>query len=339
MTSVSLKLAVTMGEPAGIGGEITLKAWAAREAERLPCFFALDDPARLEAIAQSLHLPVPIRAIASEAEAVGVFPTALPVLALENPVMMSVGRPDRLNAPAVIESITRAVDLAQRGVISGLVTNPIQKAALYGANFKFPGHTEFLASLAGGGAHSVMMLAIEGLRVVPATVHVPVAKVAGTLRSDELVTLGRLTARALAKDFGIAQPRLAVAALNPHAGENGTIGREEIEIIAPAVETLRAAGIDVFGPVAADTLFHAAARKNYDAVLCMYHDQALIPLKTLDFDGGVNVTLNLPFVRTSPDHGTALDIAGKGIANPASFIAALRMAAAMAETRAERATR
>jgi 4-hydroxythreonine-4-phosphate dehydrogenase len=327
-----------MGEPAGIGGEITLKAWARRDAERLPSFFALDDPARLASIAKSLNLSVPVAPIGAAAEAAALFPRALPVLPLSRAVTTTVGKPERSNAPAVIESITRAVALAQSGAIGGIVTNPIQKAALYGADFKFPGHTEFLASLAGGDAQSVMMLAIEGLRVVPATVHVPVAQVAGALRTTDLVALGKITARALTDDFGIARPRLAVAALNPHAGEDGSIGREEIEIIAPAVEAMRAAGIDAFGPAPADTLFHAAARTKYDAVLCMYHDQALIPLKTLDFDGGVNVTLNLPFVRTSPDHGTALDIAGKGIANPASLIAALRMASTMAETRAKRAT-
>lgn len=330
-------LCLTMGEPAGIGGEIALKAWARRSAEQLPTFFALDDPVRLSAMAQSLNLSVPVEPIATPDDAAAVFPRALPVLPLHAPVAAMPGKPDRANAPAVIESITRAVRLAQSGAIGGLVTNPIQKAALYSADFKFPGHTEFLASLAGNNAQSVMMLAIEGLRVVPATVHVPIAQVAGALRREDLVELGRITARALRDDFGIAQPRIAVSALNPHAGEAGTIGREEIEIIAPAIASLKAAGVDAFGPAPADTLFHAAARSNYDAVLCMYHDQALIPLKTLDFDGGVNVTLNLPFVRTSPDHGTALDIAGKGIANPASLIAAIRLAATIAETRARRA--
>jgi 4-hydroxythreonine-4-phosphate dehydrogenase len=326
-----------MGEPSGIGGEIALKAWARRNEEKLPPFFAIDDPARLRAMAQSLNLSVPIEPIAAPRTAGAVFPRALPVLPLEARVEAAPGRPDHAHAPAVIESIARAVALTQTGAVGGIVTNPIQKAALYGADFRFPGHTEFLAHLAGEGAQSVMMLAIDGLRVVPATVHVPLAAVAARLRTEDLVTLGRITARALREDFGIARPRLAVAALNPHAGENGTIGREEIEIIAPAVERMAAEGLIVFGPAPADTLFHPAARAKYDAVICMYHDQALIPLKTLDFDGGVNVTLNLPFVRTSPDHGTALDIAGKGLANPASLIAALRMAAEIAAVRANRA--
>jgi 4-hydroxythreonine-4-phosphate dehydrogenase len=332
-------LAVTMGEPAGIGGEIVLKAWLRRAAEDLPPFFLIDDPARLEALAQTLDLPARVVAIARPGDAAAAFGEALPVVPLTTALDATPGVPKAANAAAVIESIRKAAAFAQSGAAAGLVTNPIQKAALYAADFPFPGHTEFLASLAGKDAQAVMMLAIEGLRVVPATVHVPLAAVPARLTTADLRRLGRITARALADDFGIAEPRLAVAALNPHAGENGTIGEEEKTIIAPAVAALRDDGLAVFGPAPADTLFHPAARSRYDAVLCMYHDQALIPLKTLDFEGGVNVTLNLPFVRTSPDHGTALDIAGRGLANPASLMAALRMAAAIAAMRARRAAR
>jgi 4-hydroxythreonine-4-phosphate dehydrogenase len=216
------------------------------------------------------------------------------------------------------------------------VTNPIQKETLYAAGFRHPGHTEFLEELAGGDAKAIMMLACPGLRVVPVTVHVALKDAVQRLNVGAIVSAGRITARALMSDFGISRPRLAVAGLNPHAGENGAMGREEIDVIVPAVEALRAEGHAVSGPFPADTLFHAAARKRYDAVLCMYHDQALIPLKTIDFDRGVNVTLGLPFIRTSPDHGTATDIAGRGIANPDSLIAALQMAGEMAERRAMR---
>ncbi len=326
-------LAVTMGEPAGIGGEIVLKAWAARREEAVPPFVVLDDPDRLQALGARIGLPVPVRAVAAPAEAAAAFATALPVLPLALAVPAVPGRPDAANGAAVIAAIDRAVDLVRAGQAAAMVTNPIQKSALYAAGFRHPGHTEYLAHLAGLAEEPVMMLAARGLRVVPVTIHVPLREAVERLTTAAIVHAGRVTAAGLARDFGIARPRLAVAALNPHAGEDGSMGREEIAIIAPAVAALRAAGIEATGPHPADTLFHAAARGGYDAALCMYHDQALIPLKTIDFDSGVNVTLGLPFVRTSPDHGTALDIAGTGRAGASSLIAALGMADAMARTR------
>ncbi|WP_454017628.1 4-hydroxythreonine-4-phosphate dehydrogenase PdxA [Azospirillum sp. Marseille-Q6669] len=331
-------LALTMGEPAGIGGEIALKAWSiARGGGRadgaVPPFVLLDDPARLEALAARLGLPVPVRAVGSMAEGAALFSTALPVLPQPLAVPVTPGRPDPANGAAVIASIDRAVDLVRRGEASAVVTNPIQKSALYAAGFRHPGHTEYLAHLAGLTEEPVMMLAAQDLRVVPVTIHVSVRDAVPLVTREAILHAGRVTAAALARDFGIARPRLAVAALNPHAGEGGAMGREEIDVIAPAVADLRAEGIDAVGPRPADTLFHAAARRGYDAALCMYHDQALIPLKTIDFDTGVNITLGLPFVRTSPDHGTALDIAGTGKAGASSLIAALTAAEAMAARR------
>jgi 4-hydroxythreonine-4-phosphate dehydrogenase len=325
-------LALTIGEPAGIGGEITLKAWLARSAAGLPPFFILDDPQRLAHIAAVLGLSVPIHPIAAPEEAALAFARALPVLPVTLPRPAVPGKPDSSNAAAVIGAIATAADFVKQGRAAAMVTNPIQKETLYAAGFSHPGHTEYLAELA-GGVTPVMMLLCPGLRVVPVIVHHPLAESIALLRTETIVTAGRITAAALKRDFGIARPRLAVAGLNPHAGENGTIGREEIDIIAPAVAALRSLGIDVSGPAPADTLFHAAARARYDAALCMYHDQALIPLKTIDFDRGVNVTLGLPFIRTSPDHGTACDIAGKGIASPASLIAAIELGGELAKRR------
>jgi 4-hydroxythreonine-4-phosphate dehydrogenase len=324
-------LALTMGEPAGIGGEIVLEAWRRCRAGG-PAFVAIDDPDRLRRLARSLGIAAAVREVANAAEAARAFGEALPVLKLPLAAEPVLGRPDPRNAPAVIESIRRAVALAQRGEASGVVTSPIAKQVLYAAGFRHPGHTEFLAELA-GGAHPVMMLACPELRVVPVTIHVALAEAVRSLTTEAIVAAGRVTAAALRRDFGIAEPRLAVAALNPHGGEEGAMGREEREMIAPAIATLRADGIAVSGPRPADTLFHPAARRRSDAVICMYHDQALIPLKTIDFERGVNVTLGLPFVRTSPDHGTAFDIAGKGIASPESMIAAIELAARMAERR------
>ena len=326
-------LVLTIGEPAGIGGEITLKAWRARRAEHLPPFFVLDVPERLTQLAAALRLDVPVRAIAAPEEAAAIFPSALPVLPVALPRPVVAGRLDSGNAPAVIAAIRHAVDLVQHGRAAAIVTNPIQKETLYAAGFPHPGHTEYLAELA-GGVTPVMMLVGPELRVVPVTIHTALRQAIESLRTDDIVTAGKITAAALQRDFGIAKPRLAIAGLNPHAGENGTIGREDIEIVAPAVKALRALGIDATGPLAPDTMFHAAARERYDVAICMYHDQALIPLKTLDFDRGVNITLGLPFIRTSPDHGTALDIAGKGVAHPASLIAALALAGALALRRA-----
>jgi 4-hydroxythreonine-4-phosphate dehydrogenase len=324
-------LALTMGEPAGIAGEIALKAWLRRE-EGVPCFFLLDDPDRLAALAAQIGFPVPIATIAAPEEAIGLFASALPVLPEPLAAPVTLGRPDPANAPAVIRAIDRAVDLVRAGRAGAVVTNPIQKQTLYQAGFVHAGHTDYLAYLA-GGVDVVMMLACPQLRVVPVTVHVPLASVPAQLTVELILSTGRITAAALRRDFGIPRPRLAVAGLNPHAGEGGTIGREDVEIVAPAIAALREEGIEAFGPLSADTLFHEEARRGYDAALCMYHDQALIPIKTLDFHGGVNVTLGLPFIRTSPDHGTALDLAGTGKANESSLLAALRMAGEMTSRR------
>jgi 4-hydroxythreonine-4-phosphate dehydrogenase len=331
MISASLPLAVTMGEPAGIGGELTLEAWLARRPDTRP-FMALDDPARLASIARRLGFDVPLREIAAPAAAAGVFAEALPVLPVRLRAAVRAGHPDPANAAATIESIERAVALAASGEAAGLVTNPIQKKTLQDAGFKHPGHTEFLAELA-GGVDVAMMLACPELRVVPVTIHLALAQAVRALDSDAIVRVGRLAAAGLASLFGIAHPRLAVAGLNPHAGEQGAMGDEERRIIQPAIERLKALGIDARGPASPDTMFHPAARAGYDAALCMYHDQALIPIKTIDFAGGVNVTVGLPFVRTSPDHGTALDIAGTGRADPSSLLAALAMADDMARRR------
>ena len=329
---MNLPLALTAGEPAGIGGEITLKAWLARDRASLWPFFAIDDPVRLARLAARLGLDVPIVAIAHPAEAAASFAAALPVLPLAFPAPVEPGRPDPKNAHAVIEAIASAVRLVVAHEAAALVTNPIQKETLYEAGFAYPGHTEYLGALA-HGARPVMMLVSPELRVVPVTVHVSLRAALDALSEDAIVEVGRIAAASLRRDFAVVGPRLAVAGLNPHAGEHGAMGREEIETIEPAIRRLRAEGIDAFGPLSPDTLFHAAARARYDAVLCMYHDQALIPLKTIDFDRGVNVTLGLPFIRTSPDHGTATDIAGKGTANPASLIAALALAAKMSAGR------
>ena len=322
-------LALTMGEPAGIGGEIMLAAWR-RLAAQGPVFLALDDPERLRRIGTA-----PVQAIGDPAEAAAIFPHALPVLPLGEPVAGEPSRPDPAQAGAVVQSIVRAVGLTRAAATAAVVTNPIHKATLYAAGFGFPGHTEFLAELAGDGNRPVMMLAGPSLRVVPLTVHIALAEVPRRLDEAGIVAQARIVAEALRRDFGLASPRLAVAGLNPHAGEDGAMGDEEGRIIAPALARLRAEGIEVAGPLSADTMFHARARASYDAALCMYHDQALVPVKTLHFDEAVNVTLGLPFVRTSPDHGTALDIAGKGFARPDSLIAAIELAAAMARRRRE----
>ena len=323
-------LGLTMGEPAGIGGQIALKAWRIRRASG-PVFSMLDDPDRLAALARRLGLETPIGIVASATEANNTWARALPVLPHRLPHPVTPGRPDPANAPAVVGAIESAVRLAQLGDIDAIVTNPIHKQTLYGAGFSFPGHTEFLGALGGGAP--VMMLAIDGLRTVPVTTHMALSAAVNDLSIDRIVHCARVTAVALTRDFGIAAPRLAVAALNPHAGEGGALGNEEATIITPAIDALRAERIDASGPYSADTMFRGAARANYDAAICMYHDQALIPVKCLDFDHGVNVTLGLPFVRTSPDHGTALDIADTDRARPDSLLAALDMAASMAARR------
>jgi 4-hydroxythreonine-4-phosphate dehydrogenase len=317
-----------MGEPAGIGGEIAIKAWASRNSEPVAPFFLIDDPERIRALAARIGVDVTVATITAPVEAD--FTIALPVLPLEKPVSATPGQLDTANAPAVIESITRAHALIMGGEAAAMVTNPIQKSTLYEAGFPYPGHTEFLAALAGSETPPVMMLAVEGLRVVPLTVHQSLRSALDALDIEAIVTKARITAQALRDRFGIAQPRLAVAGVNPHAGEDGTLGREEIEIVIPAIERLRAEGWHVEGPKSPDTMFHPGARATYDVAICHYHDQALIPLKTLDYDHGVNVTLGLNFIRTSPDHGTALDIAGTGTAKPDSLIAALGLAAKLA---------
>ena len=319
-------IAVSIGEPAGIGPEIALKAWQALGA-RLP-FFVIGDMDHLAG------LGAPVAPIARPADAAQAALGGLPVLHHPFAAAAIPGQPAPENAAGVIAAIARGVDLVLRGEAAALTTLPIHKKALKdGADFPFPGHTEYLAHLAGVD-RVVMMLACTGLRVVPATIHIPLAEVPAALDAGMLADTIRITHAALIRDFGIAAPRIAIAGLNPHAGEGGTMGGEEIALIAPVIAALRAEGMALSGPHSADTLFHAAARARYDAAIAMYHDQALIPIKTIDFAGGVNVTLGLPFIRTSPDHGTAFDIAGTGRADPTSLIAALTMAQEMAQARA-----
>lgn len=329
MSFAETALALTQGDPAGIGPELALKAWAARREKSLAPFFILADPTHLHALAGRLGWEIPL-AECAPGDATGLFDSALPVVPLRNPAVSDAGHPDPASAPSTVEAITRAVELVQGGEARAVVTNPIAKHVLYEAGFRHPGHTEFLAQLCARegepAPHPVMMLWSETLAVVPVTVHIPLRDVPNALTGELIETTARIVARDLAARFGIARPRLAVAGLNPHAGESGTIGREDEEIIAPAVARLRAEGFDVRGPLPADTMFHPRARAAYDVALCMYHDQALVPIKTIAFDDGVNVTLGLPIVRTSPDHGTAFDIAGRGVARPDSLIAALRLA-------------
>jgi 4-hydroxythreonine-4-phosphate dehydrogenase len=315
-----------MGDPGGIGPEIALKAWAALK-DAGPAFAIHADPAVMAAAAAMAGLPAP-QAVGSHGEAAAVFARALPLIPAEAPDP----------ARATIAAIESAVAAALSGQASGVVTCPISKSALYKAGFAHPGHTEFIAALTKaapfeGARGPVMMLACPALKVTLATIHLPLKEAIASLAPDMVAHVARVTHEALKRDFGIARPRLALAGLNPHAGEGGTIGREEIDILAPALEALRAEGIAVSGPLPPDTMFHAEARAGYDAAVCLYHDQGLIPVKTLDFHGGVNVTLGLPIVRTSPDHGTAFDIAGRGVARPDSLVAAIRMAADMAAAR------
>lgn len=328
-------LALTMGEPAGIGPEIIIKAWAAASSQGARPFLAIGDPALFAAVARRLGIDCVIQEIDEPGKASSLFTSSLPVVpvALARPVEPGLLLAE--NEAAVLGAIDIAIELALAGKVSAIVTNPIHKRALYDAGLRVPGHTEYLAARC-GGVTPVMMLSCPGLRVVPVTVHLSLADAVAALTAKAILEQGIILARALTTDFGIERPRIAVAALNPHAGEEGRLGCEEIEIIAPAIEMLKSAfpEAEFTGPRPADTLFHAAARESYDAVLCMYHDQALIPLKTIDFDNGVNTTLGLPIVRTSPDHGTALDIAGKGIAHPGSLLAAIEMAGQIAGIRA-----
>lgn len=325
-----------MGEPGGVGGELTIKAWRALASDG-PAFFVIDDPTRLE------RLDAPVAAIEAPDEASAIFAGKLPVLPIGTRVDATPGRAEPGNAPQVIASIEKAVAFALSGKAGGVVTNPIQKSSLIEAGFEFPGHTEFLAHLTREAPMPapqrrrgpVMMLAGPELRTVPATIHASVREAAASLTTDTIIAKAMIVIEALTYDFGVRTPRLAISGLNPHAGEDGKIGTEERDVIAPAVKRLREEyGVIASGPHAADSMFHAEARKGYDAALCMLHDQALIPVKTLAFFETVNVTLGLPIIRTSPDHGTALDIAGGGFASPDSLIAAIRMASDMAARRA-----
>jgi 4-hydroxythreonine-4-phosphate dehydrogenase len=330
-----------MGDPAGIGLEIAVRTWAARDAAT-PAFFLVADPVAVARTAARVGVACAVDIIGGPQDASKSFVSNLPVSPMPLAVAEKPGAPDARNAGPIVDAIERAVAHVRSGDASAIVTLPIAKSVLYDAGFRHPGHTEFVAHLTAdmpdrGARGPVMMLAAEGLRVALVTVHAPLADVAVRLSTEDIVAKARVVLHALARDFGIARPRLALAALNPHAGESGAIGREEVEIINPAAALLRAEGHDVTDARPADTLFHAEARTGYDAALCMYHDQGLIPLKMLDFWGGVNITLGLPIVRTSPDHGTGFDIAGKGLARTDSFKAALRAAADISARRAARA--
>jgi 4-hydroxythreonine-4-phosphate dehydrogenase len=327
-------LAVTMGDPAGIGLDITLSAFT-HHRSALPAFVLYADPSAIADRAKRLGLTVSLVVVEQPSDAIPIAADALVVVPIPLAVEAVAGRPDASNGKAVIAAIEQATAAVAAGHAAALVTNPISKATLYAAGFRHPGHTEFLAELSerhwpGAKVVPVMMLASDELRVVPLTIHIPLADVPAQITTSLIEGTAHTLAAALRRYFAIANPRIAIAGLNPHAGEGGTIGREDVEVIAPAVAALQKAGLRVVGPQSADTLFHAAARARYDAAIAMYHDQALIPIKTLAFDTGVNVTLGLPFVRTSPDHGTAFDIAGTGRADPSSFVAALKLAERMA---------
>ena len=337
MSGGRIPLALTVGEPAGIGPDITVEAWLARDAAGVPPFVFVGDGGLLARRAAAMRRDIRV-VRAPPAEAAAMFPEAIPCIE-DAPALAGVpGAIDRVDTANVVESIRAAVRLVHAGEASAVVTNPIQKKALDAIGFGHPGHTEFLGELSGElfdrPAKPAMMLAAPGLRVVPVTVHIPLADVPRRLTTNLIVETGRIVARDLQTRFGISAPRLAVAGLNPHAGEEGMLGGEDEAVVRPAVEALRAAGIEAAGPLPADTMFHEEARRGYDAALCMYHDQALIPIKTLAFDEAVNVTLGLPFVRTSPDHGTALSLAGTGKARAASLIAALKMADRLARAEA-----
>ena len=326
-------IVVSMGDPAGIGPEIVAKAWAARVEHALPPFVVIGDPRAMAAVWQG-----PIVEVTTLGHVPATFGDALPVMAVDARGTIMPGRPDVDGARSALEALETATALARSGAARALVTAPVGKAQLYQVGFTPPGQTEFVADRCGVSRDdAVMMLVGPSLRVVPITTHVPLADVPRLLTTDLIVAKARVTARELGDSFGVAHPRLAFAGINPHAGESGALGREEIEVIEPAIEQLRAEGIDATGPFAADTMFHPRARDRYDVAMCGYHDQALVPLKTLHFDEGVNVTLGLPIVRTSPDHGTAFGIAGRDQANPGAMIAAIRMADTLASNRQQRA--
>lgn len=322
-----MPLAIALGDPAGIGPEIIAKAWERRRAEALSPFFAVGDAKAIEAVWQG-----PVRALTDPTEAAGCFSEALPVIQLTGGGAVTPGAPDLNGARNSLDALELAVGLTRSGAASGLVTGPVSKAQLYAVGFVHAGQTEFIAERCGVSSDLVaMMLVGPSLKAVPVTVHMPLRDVPEALTTDRIVAKGRAAARGLQRQWGIESPRIAVAGLNPHAGEDGAMGHEDLDVILPAIERLREEGVDVSGPHPADTLFHAAMRSRYDVALCMYHDQALIPVKTLHFDEGVNMTLGLPIVRTSPDHGTAFEIAGKNIAHPGAMIAALKTAAACAQ--------
>jgi 4-hydroxythreonine-4-phosphate dehydrogenase len=327
-------LALTIGEPAGIGPDITIQAWLRRNELKLPAFYLLGDRDFVSHRAKALGLELKLAEV-SAGEASDAFAEALPVVATGHVTTAQPGRPDETSAGAAMASIRQAVGDVVAGRASAIVTNPIAKSVLYRAGFRHPGHTEYLAELAATNGHTpqpVMMLWSPALVVVPVTIHLSLRDAIAQLSSDLIVTTARIVDAALKVRFGLVNPRLAISGLNPHAGEDGSLGVEDKNIVTPAIEILRSEGIEVRGPLPADTMFHEAARKTYDCAICMYHDQALIPVKTLAFEEAVNATLGLPFVRTSPDHGTAFDIAGTGKADPSSLIAALRLAARMAAT-------
>lgn len=331
----ALPLALTLGEPAGIGPDLTIHLWRHRAELRPPPFYLIGQPEFIQLRANQLGVDI-TTSIVAPSQAIKCFQRALPIVPLDAVITATPGKPDASSAPAAIASIRRAVDDVLAGRAAAIVTNPIAKNVLYRSGFAEPGHTEFLAKLAqeatGHATRPVMMLWSPELAVVPVTIHLPLKDVATQLTTELIVETARITARDLTRRFGISRPRLAIAGLNPHAGEEGALGAEDAAIVAPAVKRLQDEGIDAVGPMPADTMFHARARATYDVALCMYHDQALIPIKTLAFDHAVNVTLGLPFVRTSPDHGTAFDIAGKGTADPSSLIAALTLAARLSAT-------
>ena len=326
----ALPLAVALGDPAGIGPEIVAKAWEQRHARRLPPFFAVGDARAIETIWSG-----PLLRITDPADALTRFEDGLPLIQVEDAGPILPGAPNAEGARCSLDSLELAVGLARSNAVAAIVTAPVAKAQLYSIGFSHPGQTEFIAERCGVGRGNVaMMLAGPSLRTVPLTIHVPLREVFDRLSAGLIVARSRTVERGLVRDFGIPRPRLAIAGLNPHAGEGGMIGREEIELIQPAVDELRAGGVDIAGPLAADTMFHPRARASYDVALCLYHDQALIPLKTLHFDEGVNVTLGLPIIRTSPDHGTAFALAGRNEANPGAMIAAIALAAECAGHRA-----
>lgn len=318
-----LAYAISSGDPAGIGPEIIAKSWLARSTEKLDPFFALGDIHILRIAAGD----IPVVQITAPEDAARYFGEALPVLHVQDCGDIIPGEPNEAGAQCALQAMEMAVGLARTGGAAGIITGPVSKHQLQKIGFTHPGQTEFIAERCGvSKENAVMMLAGPSLRVVPVTVHIPLSAVPSQLTGDLLKARARVSAKGMQRSFGIENPRIAVAGLNPHAGENGRLGHEERDIISPAIAELRDEGLDITGPLPADTLFHAAARAQYDIVLCQYHDQALVPLKTLHFDDGVNMTLGLPIVRTSPDHGTAFNIAGKGIANPTSMIAAIKMA-------------